>query len=102
MSTYIIATITPKPEYADDVEKQLRHMVEVTRKEPGNHRYDLFREAAPSGPVLHLYEIYEDRAAFDTHIASDHFQTFRSTVGDWLAEPPQVRVLQALDVAEER
>ncbi len=102
MNAYIIATITPKPEHAVDVEKQLRHMVEVTRKEPGNHRYDLFRESAPSGSVLHLYEIYEDRAAFDSHLASDHFQTFRATVADWLAEPPQVRVLDALDVAPER
>jgi len=102
MNAHIIATITPKPEHATDVEKQLRHMVEVTRKEPGNHRYDLFRETSPSGPVLHLYEIYEDRNAFDSHLASEHFQTFRSTVADWLAEPPQVRVLEALDVAPER
>jgi quinol monooxygenase YgiN len=102
MNAYIIATITPKPEHAADVEKQLRHMVGVTRKEPGNHRYDLFRETAPSGPVLHLYEIYEDRAACDSHLASDHFQAFRSAVADWLVEPPQVRVLDVIDVAPDR
>ena len=102
MNAYIIATITPKPEHAADVEKQVRHMVDVTRKEPGNHRYDLFREVAPSGPVLHLYEIYEDRAAFDSHLASDHFQAFRSAVADWLAEPPRVRVLEVIDAAPDR
>ena len=41
-------------------------------------------------------------AVVDAHLASEHFQTFRSTVADWLAEPPQVRVLDALDVAPER
>lgn len=99
MSAYIFATITPKPEYAADVENQLHQMVAVTRKEPGNRRYDLFREVTSSGPVLHLYEIYVDRPAFDTHIASSHFQAFRAAIGDWLAEPPQVRVLESLDVA---
>ncbi|CAN7527856.1 antibiotic biosynthesis monooxygenase [Trinickia sp. LjRoot230] len=103
MSAYIIATITPKLEHFADVEKALRHMVEVTRKEPGNLRYDLFREEKEGrASALHLYEIYVDRAAFDTHIASAHFQAFRSQIGDWVAEPPQVRVLQKIDVAPER
>ncbi|GLU34151.1 putative quinol monooxygenase [Trinickia caryophylli] len=103
MSTYIIATVTPKAEHAADVEGALRHMVEVTRKEPGNRRYDLFRETRQDGGVaLHLYEIYVDRAAFDAHIASAHFQAFRSKIGDWIAEPPQVRVLDGLDVAPDR
>jgi quinol monooxygenase YgiN len=103
MSTYIIATITPKPEHAADVEKALRHMVEVTRKEPGNRRYDLFRETRDGrGPALHVYEIYVDRAAFDSHIASVHFQAFRAKVGDWLAEAPEVRVVEGIDVTPER
>ncbi len=100
MSTYIIATVNPKPEHAASLEQALRQMVEVTRKEPGNVRYDLFRENREgTGPVLHLYEIYVDRAAFDAHIASPHFQAFRAKVGDWLAEPPAIRVVEGLDVA---
>jgi quinol monooxygenase YgiN len=100
MSTYIIATVNPKPEHAADLEQALRQMVEVTRKEPGNVRYDLFSESREGkGPVLHLYEIYVDRAAFDTHIASAHFQAFRAKVGDWLVEPPEIRVVEGLDVA---
>ena len=103
MSTYIFATLIPKPEHAVDVEKELRHMVDATRKEPGNRRYDLMREAREGkGPALHLYEIYVDRAAFDSHIASAHFQAFRGRIGDWLAVAPEIRVLEALDVAPER
>jgi quinol monooxygenase YgiN len=100
MSTYIIATIVPKPEHSADLEQALRQMVEVTRKEPGNLRYDLFRETREGkGPVWHLYEIYVDRAAFDTHIASAHFLAFRAKIGSWLVEPPEIRVLEGADVA---
>lgn len=100
MSTYIIATIVPKPEHAADVETALREMVPPTRKEPGNRRYDLFRETREGkGPALHLYEIYENRAAFDAHLASAHFQAFKAKIGDWLAEPPEIRVVDELDVA---
>jgi quinol monooxygenase YgiN len=63
MSTHIIATIVPKPEHSADVEGALRQMVGATREEPGNRRYDLFRETRQGkGPALHLYEIYVDRA----------------------------------------
>jgi quinol monooxygenase YgiN len=100
MSTHVIATIVPKPEHADALEKQLRKMVGLTRKEPGNRRYDLFRETREGkGPALHLYEIYVDRAAFDAHLATEHFQELKSKLPEWLAEPPEIRVLENLDVA---
>jgi quinol monooxygenase YgiN len=100
MSTYVIATIVPKLEHAADVENALRQMVELTRKEPGNRRYDLFRETREGkGPALHVYEIYVDRAAFDAHIASAHFQAFAAKGAAWFAEQPEIRVVEGVDVA---
>ena len=32
-----------------------------------------------------LYEIYDDRAAFDLHLASDHFAAFDRRVAPWVA-----------------
>ena len=31
-----------------------------------------------------LYEKYDDRSAFDAHLASQHFKQFDKTVCDWL------------------
>lgn len=31
-----------------------------------------------------LYERYDDRAAFDAHLKSKHFQEFDATVGPWI------------------
>jgi quinol monooxygenase YgiN len=98
MSIFVIASVIPKPEYANEVEAELRRMVTYTRAEPGNRRYDLFRTADGS-PGLHLYEIYDDDAAFEAHRASAHFNAYREKMADWLAQPPVVTVLTAIDVA---
>jgi len=42
MTVGIFATISPNPEHRDAVERALRVMVEHSRAEAGNLRYDLF------------------------------------------------------------
>ncbi|HDR9584074.1 putative quinol monooxygenase [Burkholderia stabilis] len=99
MALYVIASIFPKPEHVQDVEAELRSMVAATRTEPGNRRYDLFREQDGS-PGLHLFEIYDDQAAFDAHLASPYFTAFRIKSADWFSAPPVIKVLSGIDVAE--
>lgn len=45
--------------------------------EPGCRRFDVL---VPSelGDKVFLYEIYDDRAAFDAHLKSPHFDVFNS------------------------
>ncbi|MEM7446114.1 MAG: putative quinol monooxygenase [Pseudomonadota bacterium] len=41
----------------------------------------------PDDPArIFLYEIYDDRAAFDLHLASDHFLTFDAATRDWVKD----------------
>jgi (4S)-4-hydroxy-5-phosphonooxypentane-2,3-dione isomerase len=45
--------------------------------------FDVCRD--PDHPErIFLYEIYDDRAAFDDHLASDHFKSFDRTVAPWV------------------
>ena len=45
------------------------------KDEPGCRRFDVL--AAPGDPQRFvLYEIYDDAAAFDRHLASAHYKTF--------------------------
>lgn len=45
--------------------------------EPNCLRFDVLTPADATGPThVFLYEIYSDRAAFDLHLASDHFRQF--------------------------
>lgn len=45
------------------------------RSEPGCRRFDVLEAPAESDRIL-LYEIYDDRAAFDAHLKTSHFAQF--------------------------
>ncbi|MGU7785010.1 putative quinol monooxygenase [Burkholderia sp. PU8-34] len=99
MPVYVIASLIPKPEYAERVEAELRGMVAASRTEPGNRRYDLFRHA-DGAPGFHLFEIYDDAQALEAHRSSAHYVAYRAKAGEWLAEPPVVKVLTAIDAVQ--
>ena len=48
------------------------------RDEPGCTRFDVltFRSGAEDHDRVFLYEIYEDRAAFEAHVRTAHFKSF--------------------------
>ncbi|MBF8730186.1 antibiotic biosynthesis monooxygenase [Pseudomonas guariconensis] len=98
MPISIFATIFPKPDHRDAVEQALRVMVEHSRAEPGNLRYDLFIREGDE-PAFDLFELYVDPAAIEVHRNSAHYQDYRAATADWLAAPTQVRVAHPLDIA---
>jgi quinol monooxygenase YgiN len=98
MSIYIFASLTPKSEHVADVEAALRHMVAQTRKEPGNRRYDLLRRA-DGAPGFYVYETYADEAAVQAHRDSAHYVALGGKIGEWLAEPVDIKVLTGVDIA---
>ncbi|WP_322031255.1 putative quinol monooxygenase [Paraburkholderia sp. J76] len=99
MTVYLFASITPKPEHVAEVEALMRDMVSHTRKEPGNLRYDLLRRA-DGAPGFSLYEMYVDEAAVQAHRESAHFVAYRAKIAAWVTEPPEVRLLTGVDVAD--
>ena len=48
------------------------------RLEEGCHQFDVVTDPSKPGEVF-LYELYTDRAAFDTHLESEHFFRFFNT-----------------------
>jgi quinol monooxygenase YgiN len=54
------------------------------RDEPGCRRFDVL-EPAGQPDVIFLYEIYDDRAAFDAHVRSPHFEAFQAQTADLIA-----------------
>jgi len=53
--------------------------------EPGCRQFDVATNPDVAEQVF-LYELYDDRAAFDAHLASGHFRAFDATVADMIAE----------------
>lgn len=46
------------------------------RDEPGCRQFDVLTPESGPGSRIVLYEIYDDAAAFDAHLATPHFAAF--------------------------
>ena len=53
--------------------KNARRSLEI---EPGCRRFDVSLEQGTPDPVVLLYEIYDDQATFEAHLALDHVKQF--------------------------
>ena len=66
------------------------------RKEPGCRQFDVCTD--PDAPdTVFLYELYDDRAAFDAHLASPHFRAFDTAVAGMIADK---RIVTFREVAQ--
>lgn len=80
----IVAILTARPGKIDALRHLLNGMIEPSRSEPGNLRYDLWVDPAQSDRYV-LDELYEDADAVAAHRSSAHFQTYLAAIND-LAE----------------
>jgi len=72
---------------ADFIEAcRLNHQASV--EEAGNRRFDILQSTEDPGCFV-LYEAYASAAAAVAHKQTAHYQQWRDTVADWMAEPRQ-------------
>lgn len=73
----VTVSLMAVPGRADDLRAVLReNAARSVADEPGCHRFDVCETEGPPGRFF-LYELYEDRAAFDAHLATPHYAVFR-------------------------
>ena len=96
MSLHVIASVVVLPERKQHVATSLQELAQHSRLEPGNLRYDLYRDSVDAN-TFHLLETYVDQAAFDAHLQSLHFAAHVARCEGCLAEPARIHVLHALD-----
>jgi quinol monooxygenase YgiN len=92
----IVAILDARAGKTDALRALLDRMIEASRAEPGNLRYDLWGDPAQPGRFV-LDELYVDRAAVDAHRATPHFQAYLAAIAD-LADR-SAHVLNAVAVA---
>ena len=68
-----------KPEYVEHYLEATLKNAHETQKEPGNIRFDLLKDSSKPC-VFQLYEVYVDRAAQQSHLASAHFVAWKKAV----------------------
>lgn len=81
----VTVTFVVKPgRMADFLPPMLNQAASSLALEPGCRQFDVCTDPADPEAVF-LYEIYDDRAAFDLHLASAHFTRFDAAVADMVA-----------------
>lgn len=82
---YVVTVLfEPKPEHAAAFRAAMLANAKLSREtEPGCRQFDVCVEA-DTGRTF-LYERYDDRAAFETHLAAAHFKAFDDATRDWIA-----------------
>ena len=85
MSYVVTVHFEIEPDRLDAFMPLMRANAEASvRDEPGCRRFDVCVD--PDDPThVFLYEVYDDRAAFDAHLASVHFKEFDAAVAPMLA-----------------
>ncbi len=68
--------------FADRV---LRQAADSLEREPACRVFDVCRDPLARGRFF-LYELYDDREAFDAHLRSAHFLSFDAAVRDWVTD----------------
>lgn len=92
----ITAILTAKPGKIDDLETLLLGMAPACRAEPGNLRWDVWRDKAQAGRFV-LDELYVDDDAVAAHRQTPHFQDYFARIND-LADRTAL-VLDPADIA---
>lgn len=79
----VTVTFQIKPDQMNDFMLLMKANARTSRAvEAGCHQFDICR----SGNRVFLYEIYDDRAAFDLHLQSNHFKTFDVAVASMMTD----------------
>ena len=86
---YLIATIKPRMDRADEVVERLRLMRDATRDEPGNISMDLV--VGDEADTWFMLEKFTSRAAWEKHMTLAHVTEGNAFLEDKLREFPPLR-----------
>jgi len=80
----LIVEFRIKPAHVDAFDAAIIENARASRDtEPGCKQFDVCRDPNDT-QLFFLYELYEDDAAIDAHLQSDHYQAMNAATADWV------------------
>ncbi len=81
----VIVDFVAKPEHVESFRTEMiRNAKASLADEPGCRQFDV-SVAADDPAKIFLYELYDDRAAFDAHLKTKHYREFDAKTAPWVA-----------------
>jgi (4S)-4-hydroxy-5-phosphonooxypentane-2,3-dione isomerase len=80
----LIVEFRIKPEYIDAFATAIEQNARASRDtEPGCRQFDVCRDPADA-QLFFLYELYDDEAAIQAHLQSEHFLSMNAASAGWV------------------
>lgn len=80
----VTVTFAIDPERVEDFRAAMEIQARTSLDdEEGCHQFDVCYDPEDASACF-LYEIYTDKAAFEAHLATAHFEAFDGTVAPWV------------------
>ena len=92
---YVVTYIDLMPNFADDGSKILQKYASDCRKEKEIVRFELFHDIGRKNHFT-MVGAWENRAAFDAHLAAEHTTQFREKLQPMLGSPFDERLHEIL------
>ncbi|MFB6233689.1 MAG: putative quinol monooxygenase, partial [Haloarculaceae archaeon] len=83
------ATVPIDAEYREDALDVIEDLAVASRAEDGVIDYRATTDVEDPNTVR-FFEHYEDEAAFEAHLETDHYLAFAHALPEWLAGEPEV------------
>lgn len=74
----IIGTVRLPPDKLTEARPAMQRMISASRAEPGCIEYSYAQDVLDAG-LIHVSEVWSDRAALDAHFRSAHIADWRAT-----------------------
>ena len=94
----LLVEMHARSEMAAELEKVLSGLLDVAPHEPGTLIYAVHRRQDDALAFV-LYELYRDRAAWETHCATEPVQNALRQFETLLTEPPRLVFCETLGLA---
>jgi len=86
-------------EHREDALETIRDLVEQSRAEDGMIDYRATTDIEDPDTVR-FFEQYEDEAALEAHMETDHYLSFAKSLPEWLAGEPEVLKFEVSEATE--
>lgn len=90
------AAVPVTPERRDEAIDRVEELVEQTRQEPGAIEYRAMVDLEDEN-VIRFFEQYEDEAALEAHLESDHYLAFAEALPELMDGEPDVTQFEVTD-----
>lgn len=93
---YAVTYIDVFPDGAAKTAELLHQLAAEARKDAGSVRFEVLRDIQRTNHLT-IVEVWQDRAAYDTHLKHDHTRQFREGIQPVLGSPFDTRLYNLFD-----